>query len=74
MSPAKPCSGSYSKETQDALVRNVDRAQWKPHPCAVCGQLVEGQYSSIGWIPSTHWPSINFGVTNRRDKTRLVRR
>lgn len=38
MPPAKPCLGSFSEETRKALARNEDRAQWKMHPCAICGQ------------------------------------
>lgn len=73
MRPAKPCSGSFDRATQEALIHNADRAQWKQHRCEVCSQFVEAQPSAKGWVPAVHWPSVNFGATQRRSETRIVK-
>jgi len=56
--PMKACDGTYSAETVQILIKNVDRAQWHSHPCAHCGQEV-GAHTEMGrWTPDRHWPSV----------------
>ncbi len=54
--PVKPCDGSFSEETNQLLLKNVDRAQWNLHPCQRCGQQVGARLEKGHWAPETHWP------------------
>lgn len=56
--PVKPCNGAFSEETVRLLTRNLDRAQWQPHACVVCGQMIGAKLDMGKWVPEAHWPSI----------------
>jgi CheY-like chemotaxis protein len=56
--PAKPCNGRFSDETVQALLKNVERAQWLPHTCELCGQLLGARLEKGHWVPEPHWPSV----------------
>ncbi len=56
--PVKPCEGSFSEETNQLLLSNVNRAQWTLHACARCGQQVGARLEKGRWSPDAHWPSI----------------
>jgi hypothetical protein len=55
--PVKPCDGTFSCETASLLEVNADRAQWKAHRCAVCGQLTMPEQLGCRWVPERHWPT-----------------
>jgi len=71
--PAKPCNGRFSEDSIQILLKNVDRAQWLPHKCAQCGQLVGAKLEKGNWVPEPHWPSVlarrtsGSSVQRRRD-------
>jgi CheY-like chemotaxis protein len=73
--PVKACNGRFSEETLQALLKNVDRAQWLPHKCQQCEQLVGAKLEKGLWIPEPHWPSViarrtsGSTVQQRREKT-----
>ena len=56
--PVKACNGRFSEETLQVLLKNVDRAQWLPHKCQQCDQLVGAKLEKGLWIPEPHWPSV----------------
>ena len=62
---AKPCAGSFSEETIRILLANIGRAQWLPHPCAVCGQQVGAKLQMGHWVPEQHWPSVSLRKPTR---------
>ena len=57
--PVKPCVGRFSESTIEILRANVDRAQWLPHNCEECGQLVGAVPNKGSWSPEQHWPSVS---------------
>lgn len=63
--PAKPCDGFFSEDTNRALLANVDRAQWRLHPCERCGQQVGARLEKGRWIPEAHWPSVPRRASSR---------
>jgi hypothetical protein len=67
--PAKPCPGQFSEETIAALAANTARAQWLPHPCALCGQQVGGRIEKGKWLPEQHWPSVQYKERTRQKRS-----
>jgi len=71
--PAKPCPGQFSEETIATLAHNVGRAQWLPHPCALCGQPIGARIEKGKWIPEQHWPSVQYKERTRGEKRNTQR-
>jgi len=63
--PMKACDGLYSAETIRRLVSNLNRAEWHPHPCSVCGAEVTAHLYLGNWVPDAHWPSIPRRASDR---------
>lgn len=58
----KNCPGKFSEEVQQLLTQNIDRAQWRAHPCEVCGQEVDGEQRFGKWSPKPHWPTASYSA------------
>ncbi len=67
--PAKPCPGQFSEETIAALAANTARAQWLPHPCALCGQQIGARIEKGKWLPEQHWPSVQYKERTRQKRS-----
>ncbi|ADW68683.1 hypothetical protein [Granulicella tundricola] len=71
--PVKQCPGEFSPEIQQLLHDNADRAQWKEHPCALCGQFVNAELKFSKWLPLRHWPSVNYAALRNKAAQKKAR-